>query len=117
MYSIEVLKRFRHPKYEGEIRDADTKLRVGNGICNDRLEIFIKMKDGKIKQARYLTYGCPAAVSSAELVCEKAEGKTIKQALKTSMTQIRKDLHLPEFKHHCCEMAVNALRGALKKLK
>ena len=115
MYSKAVLKRFRHPKYEGEIRNADTKLRVGNGICSDRLEIFIKMKDEKIIQARYLTYGCPAVVSSAELVCEKVEGKTPKQALKISVKQIIKDLKLPDFKSHCCKMVIEALRGALKK--
>jgi len=115
MYSKEVLKRFRHPKLEGEIRNADAKVTVGNGICTDRLQLYIKMKGNRIKDIKYLTYGCPAAVSSAELVCELAKGKTLKIASKITFTKVLKKLKLPQGKYHCCKMSITALKEVIKK--
>jgi len=114
-YSKEVLKRFRHPKHEGKIYKADSVSNVGNGICQDRLELSLSIKNGRIKNIKYLTYGCPAATSSAEMVCELAKGRTIKAAKNIKLIQILKKLKLPKEKHHCSEMGLKALKEALKK--
>ena len=115
MYTKEVLKRFKNPKFVGEIKDADAIGEVGNPRCGDVMKIFLKIEKDTIKDIRFLTYGCPAAISSSEALCELAKNKTLKDALKITHKDIVKKLgDLPSIKQHCSVLGAEALQKAIK---
>jgi len=114
MYSKKVLKHFQNPKYAGDIKDADAVAQVGNMKCGDVMEMFIKVENGKIKDIRFKTYGCAAAIAASDMVCEFVKGKTLEQAMKVTHAQIAKSLGgLPEMKMHCSSLAIAALKKAI----
>jgi nitrogen fixation NifU-like protein len=113
-YSKKVLKHFYNPKYAGEIKDADSVAEVGNMKCGDVMEMFIKVDKGKIKDIRFKTYGCAAAIAASDMVCEYVKGRTLKEAEKVTHNQIAKALGgLPAIKMHCSALAIAALKKAI----
>ena len=118
MYSKKVLQHFQNPRFVGEIKDADGVGEVGNIKCGDIMEVFIKVKDNKIVDIKFKTYGCVAAIASSDVLCELAKGKTIEQALKITDRQIAKHLgNLPLIKLHCSVLGQKALKEAIKDYK
>jgi nitrogen fixation NifU-like protein len=119
MYSKKILERFQKPKFAGKIEDADAVGRVGNLKCGDIMEIFIKVKDNKIKDIKFLTYGCVAAVASSDVLCELAKGKTLGQALKITSKDVIKALggEVPLIKIHCSVLAQDALKKAIENYR
>lgn len=123
MYTAKTLKRFRKPKFAGEIKNADSIGKVGNLRCGDVMEIFIKVRKNKkgkevIEDISFLTYGCVAAIASTDIICELAKGKTLEKALKiTSKDVIKKLGKVPEIKHHCSVLGLNALKEAINKYR
>lgn len=116
-YSKKALQRFRNPKFAGEIKKADSIGEVGNFKCGDILRIYLKVKNNIIKDIKFKTYGCPAAIASTDQICELVKGKTVTQALKiTSKDVIKKLGKMPAIKFHCSVMGIEALREAIKKL-
>ena len=119
MYSKEVIERFRHPKHLGEIKDADAIGRVGNAMCGDVMEIYVKIdknKEGKdyIKDIKVKTYGCVAAISSSDVLCDLAIGKTLEEAEKITKDDVVSKLgSLPPVKIHCSVLASEALKKAI----
>ena len=87
MYSKKILNRFQKPKFAGELKDADGVGQVGNMKCGDIMKVFIKVeKKGDkeyIKDIKFLTYGCVAAIASSDYLCQIAKGKTLEDAKKT----------------------------------
>ena len=115
MYSKEVMEHFKNPKYLGEIKNADGVGAVGNPVCGDVMKIFIKVKDNVIKDIKVKTFGCVAAISTSDVVCELALGKTIEEALKITKDDVVKELkELPKEKIHCSLLALDALKKAIK---
>ena len=117
MYSKETIKRFQKPKFVGEMKDADAVGQEGNVKCGDIMKIFLKVDDKseKIKDIKFQTYGCVAAIAASDAMCELAKGKTIKQALDISYDQIIKKLgDLPQVKIHCSVLGTKALKNAIK---
>ena len=118
MYSKKVLNRFQKPKFVGEIKKADAVGEVGNVKCGDVMKVFIKVKDNKIQDIKFKTYGCVAAIASSDYLCEIAKGKTMEQALKiTSKDVIKKMGNVPVIKLHCSVLAQNALKKAIENYK
>ena len=118
MYTNKVMEHFKHPKYVGEIKDADAVGKVGNPTCGDVLWIYIKVKDNKIADIKVKTFGCVAAISTSDVVCELAKGKTLEEAEKIDKDDIIKELgELPPEKIHCSVLAQHALRDAIKKYR
>lgn len=114
MYSKETLARFKKPKFAGEMKDADGVGQLGNVRCGDVLKIFIKVKDNKIKDIKFLTYGCVAAIAASDMMCELAKGKTLEAALKIKYDDIIKRLgDLPQIKYHCSVLSTAALKKAI----
>jgi nitrogen fixation NifU-like protein len=116
-YDKKVIKRFLNPKFAGEIKNADGVGRVGNAACGDVMEVFIKVspKSQKIKDIRFKTMGCVAAIASSDAVCELAKGKTIANAKKIGKRDILKKVgSLPQIKHHCSILGEEALLKAIK---
>ena len=123
-YTKEVMKRFLKPKHMGEIKDADAIGKVGNAKCGDIMWVYLKIdkdkKTGKekIKDIKFKTMGCVAAIASSDAVCEVAKGKTLEQALKITKKDIVKKLgSLPPIKYHCSILGEEALLSAINDYK
>jgi len=113
-----LIQRFRFPQFAGEIDDADTVGEVGNFKCGDIMKIFLKVKDNIITDIKFQTYGCVAAISSTDMVCEMAKGMTLDEAEKlTSKDVVSKLGEIPEVKVHCSILGTNALREAIKNYR
>jgi len=118
-YSKEVIKRFTHPKNFGEIKNADAVGRVGNPRCGDIMKLYIKIekKKGKeiIKDIKFHTLGCAAAIATSDMACDLVKGKTLKGAQKIDYKKIIKALgDLPAIKIHCSVLAREGLKAAVK---
>jgi nitrogen fixation NifU-like protein len=119
-YGKSVMKRFLKPKFAGELKNASGIGQVGNAACGDIMRVFIKVdkdKKGqeKIKDIRFKTMGCVAAIASSDAVCEIAKGKTIEDAKKINKKNILQRVgKLPQVKHHCSILGEEALLAAIK---
>ena len=115
MYSKKVMEHFRNPKNMGEIKDADGVGTVGNPVCGDIMTIYIKVKDDKIADIKFKTFGCGAAIATSSMITELAKGKTLDEALKITRDDVADELDgLPPIKMHCSNLAADALREAIK---
>ncbi len=118
MYSDKVMEHFKNPRNVGEIKDADGVGTVGNPVCGDMMTIYIKVKDGKIADIKFKTYGCGAAIATSSMTTELAMGKTIEEAEKITRQSVADALDgLPPVKMHCSNLASDALIEAIKDYK
>jgi len=114
-YSEKVMEHFKNPRNVGEIPDADGIGDVGNTICGDIMRLYIKVEDGKIKDAKFKTFGCGAAIATSSMVTEIVKGKTVEDALKISNKAVAEALGgLPSVKMHCSVLAEQALKSAIE---
>jgi len=116
MYSDKIIKRFRNPKFVGELKNPDGFGQVGNMKCGDVMKIYLKIKDGKISNIKFQTYGCIAAIASSDAMCELARGKTLAQARKITFKDIIKKMggDVPKLKVHCSVLGTEALKKAIE---
>lgn len=120
MYSKKVLQNFYSPKNFGEIKNPDAVGKVGNPVCGDMMEVYLRLdKDKKkIKDIKFKTFGCVAAIATSSMLTQMAKGKTIEEALEITDKDIIDNLEgLPPIKHHCSVLACKALGEALKNYK
>jgi len=114
-YSEKVMEHFRNPRNVGEIENPDGIGHVGNPVCGDILELYIKVKDNIIVDAKFKTFGCGAAIATSSMVTELVKGKTIDKALKISNKAVAEALGgLPPIKMHCSVLAEDALESAIE---
>jgi nitrogen fixation NifU-like protein len=114
MYSDIVLEHFMHPRNVGEIPDADGVGSVGNPICGDMMTFYIKVKDGRIEDVKFKTFGCGAAIAVSSIVTEMVKGKTLEEAKSITKQQIAEQLGgLPPQKMHCSNLGTEALAEAI----
>ena len=114
-YTDKVKDHFFHPRNVGEIKDADGIGTVGNPKCGDVMTIFIKVKDDKIIDIKFKTFGCAAAVASSSIATEMVKGKKLDEAIKLTRDDVANELGgLPAVKLHCSNLAADALREAIK---
>ncbi len=114
MYSDIVLDHFMHPRNVGEIPDADGVGSVGNPICGDMMTFYIKVKDGRIEDVKFKTFGCGAAIAVSSIVTEMVKGKTLEEAKAITKQQIAEQLGgLPPQKMHCSNLGTEALAEAI----
>ena len=115
MYSPKVMLHFSNPQNVGEIPDADGVGTVGNPVCGDLMTIYIKVKDDRIEDIKFKTFGCGAAIATSSMVTLMAKGKTLDEALKITRDDVAKELDgLPPQKMHCSNLAAEALEAAIK---
>lgn len=115
MYSEKVMDHFRNPRNVGEIPEADGVGTVGNPVCGDLMTIYIKVKDNRIEDIKFKTFGCGAAVATSSMTTELAKGKTIEEARKISRNDVAESLGgLPPVKMHCSNLASDALKAAIE---
>ncbi len=114
-YSEKVMDHFINPRNVGEIKDADGIGEVGNPRCGDIMKMFIKIKDNKISDIKFLTFGCGAAVATSSMVTELVKGKTLEQALEITNKEVANALDgLPPIKMHCSNLAEEAIKAAIE---
>lgn len=120
MYNQKVLAHFSHPHNQGVIKNADGVGQVGNPVCGDIMKVYISVGRNKaqaevIKNIKFETLGCGAAIATSSMLTEMAKGKTIKEALKIGKLDIARELGgLPPAKLHCSVLAHEALAAAVK---
>ena len=113
-YSEKVMEHFRNPRNVGEIEDPDGIGHVGNPVCGDIMELYIKVKDNIIADAKFKTFGCGAAIATSSIVTELVKGKSVDEALKISNRAVAEALGgLPPVKMHCSVLAEEALKSAI----
>ena len=114
-YSKKVMEHFLHPKNIGEMKDHDGFAEVGNPVCGDQLGFYIKVKDGKLKNVKFLSFGCASNIATASILTEKVKGMSVEDAKKFNWNKIVKDLGgLPKQKVHCSILAVDGLKKAIE---
>jgi len=114
MYSEKVMEHFKNPRNVGEIENPDGIGHVGNAVCGDVMELYIKVEDGIIVDAKFKTFGCGAAIATSSMVTELVMGKKVEEALKISNRAVAEALGgLPSIKMHCSVLAEEALKSAI----
>jgi nitrogen fixation NifU-like protein len=118
MYTEKVMEHFTNPRNVGEIPDANGVGEVGNPTCGDIMKIFLKVEDNVIKDIKFKTFGCGAAIATSSMVTEMALGKTIDEALEITNKKVAEMLDgLPPQKMHCSNLAADALHKAIEDYK
>ena len=116
MYSEKVMDHFQHPRNVGEIEDASGVGTVGNAKCGDIMRMFLDIDDEThiIKECKFKTFGCGAAVATSSMATELVKGKNIQQALEVTNKAVMEALDgLPPVKVHCSLLAEEAIHAAL----
>ncbi len=115
MYSEKVIDHFTNPRNVGEIENADGVGQVGNAKCGDIMRITLDIEDNIIKDVKFKTFGCGAAVATSSMVTEMVKGKTLEEALEISNATVAEALDgLPQTKMHCSNLAADAVHAAIK---
>jgi len=115
MYSDKVMDHFMNPRNVGEITEADGVGEVGNAKCGDIMRIYLDIEGDVIKDVKFKTFGCGAAVATSSMVTEMVKGKTIEEGLKITNAAVAEALDgLPPAKMHCSNLAADALHAAIK---
>ena len=120
LYTPKVMETFKNPHNYGRIKNASGIGKVGNPVCGDVMWLYIKVVKNKkgeeiIKDIKFETFGCVAAISTSSIITDLVKGKTIKEALKITKDNIVESLGgLPKIKYHCSILAVDALKEAIK---
>jgi len=114
-YSEKVMEHFTKPRNIGEVAEPDGIGEVGNPVCGDMMKFTIKVKDNRIEDVKYLTFGCGAAIAVSSMVSEMAKGKTLEEALQITNKQVAEELGgLPGNKMHCSNLGADALHKAIE---
>lgn len=115
IYTEKVKEHFFNPRNVGEMTDADGVGTVGNPTCGDVMTIYIKVKNDKISDIKFKTYGCTAAIATSSITTELVKGMSLDDALKLSRDTVADQLGgLPAIKMHCSNLATDALKEAIK---
>ena len=115
MYSDKVLDHFKNPRNVGEIENPDGEGSVGNPVCGDMMTIYLKIKDDRIDDIKFKTFGCGAAIATTSMTTELAKGKTLDEAMGITRDMVAEALDgLPPVKMHCSNLATDALHDAIK---
>jgi nitrogen fixation NifU-like protein len=108
------MEHFKNPRNVGEIENPDGIGHVGNAVCGDVMELYIRVEDGIIVDAKFKTFGCGAAIATSSMVTELVKGKKVEEALKISNRAVAEALGgLPSIKMHCSVLAEEALKSAI----
>jgi len=115
MYSEKVMDHFKNPRNMGEIPDADGVGTVGNPVCGDLMTIYIKVKDNRLEDIKFKTFGCGSAIATSSMITELAKGKTLEEGMKITRANVADSLGgLPPVKMHCSNLAADALHAAIE---
>ncbi len=113
-YSETVIDHFEHPRNAGEMESPDGEATVRNPVCGDRMQVMLRIADGRIAKMQWLTRGCPPAIATSSWTSEHVEGWTLEEAEALTRERIAEGIGgLPKDKVHCSVLAADALRRAI----
>jgi len=114
-YSAKVIEHFANPRNVGEIENPDGVGEIGNPVCGDIMKLFIKVKDNRIVDVKFKTFGCGAAIATSSMITELVKNKTLEEAERISRKTVADALGgLPPNKLHCSNLAADALHKAIE---
>lgn len=114
LYSDKVMDHFRNPRNLGEMPDADGIGEVGNAKCGDIMRVYIKVRDGIITDAKFMTFGCGSAIATSSMATEMIKNKPVSEAVKLTNKAVVEALDgLPTHKIHCSVLAEEAVKAAV----
>ncbi len=117
-YSKKVMDHFMNPRNVGVLENPDGYGKVGNPVCGDLMEIYIKVENDIITDIKFKTFGCGSAIATSSMVTEIAIGKNVDEAMKITRNDVANELDgLPPQKMHCSNLAADALQAAIKDYK
>ena len=115
IYSEKVMDHFMNPRNVGEIENPDGVGEEGNPVCGDMMTFYIKVKDNRLEDVKFKTFGCGAAIAVSSMVSEMAKGKTLKEAMEITPRSVADELEgLPKNKFHCSNLGAQALNKAIQ---
>ncbi|MCE0484799.1 MAG: Fe-S cluster assembly scaffold protein NifU [Methylacidiphilales bacterium] len=115
LYNETVMDHFLNPRNMGDFQEADGVGEVGAAACGDIMKISLKIRDGKIEDARFKTFGCGSAIASSSMATELIKGRTLEEAKSFSNQEVVDALGgLPPVKIHCSVLAEEALKAAIE---
>ena len=115
VYGEKVMEYFMNPRNVGEIENPDGVGEVGNPVCGDMMTFYIKVKDDRLEDVKFKTFGCGAAIAVSSMVSEMAKGKTLEEAMKITPRSVADELEgLPKNKLHCSNLGAQALNKAIQ---
>ena len=114
VYSEKVMEHFMNPRNVGEIENPDGVGEIGNPVCGDMMTFYIKVKDNRLDDIKFKTFGCGAAIAVSSIVSEMAMGKTLEEVRKITPALVAQELEgLPKNKYHCSNLGAQALNKAV----
>ncbi|CCY04650.1 MAG: Fe-S cluster assembly scaffold protein NifU [Eubacteriales bacterium] len=114
MYSEKVMETFKNPQNVGEVENYNAIGTVGNATCGDIMQITLRIEDDIIKDAKFKTFGCAAAIASSSVATTMVIGKTLDEALQLKNKDVIESLEgLPPQKIHCSVLAEEAIKAAI----
>jgi nitrogen fixation NifU-like protein len=121
-YSDKVIDHYENPRNVGTLAKDPDDAEVGTGLvgapaCGDVMRLQIRVKDGRIADAKFKTFGCGSAIASSSLATEMIKGMTLDQAAQIKNTMIVEELNLPPVKIHCSVLAEDAIKAAIEDYK
>jgi nitrogen fixation NifU-like protein len=118
IYSDKVMDHFANPRNVGVLSDADGVGQVGNPVCGDMMTFYIKVRDGRLADIKFQTFGCGAAIAVSSIVSEMAMGKTLAEGLALTNEKVAEELGgLPKNKMHCSNLGADALHAAIENFQ
>jgi len=115
VYSEKVMDHFMNPRNVGEIENPDGVGEEGNPVCGDMMTFYIKVKDNRLEDVKFKTFGCGAAIAVSSMVSEMAKDKTLEEAMKITPQLVAVELEgLPKNKLHCSNLGAQALHKAIE---
>ena len=116
-YSEKFKNEFLRPQNIGKIKDPDSYVSI-KGVCGDTIEIYLIVRDGKVRDIKFMTDGCGATITCASYVTRTSKGKSLEEALQIKPEDIEKYFEgLPEEHKHCAKLAVITLKAVIEKYK
>ena len=118
LYSDKVMDHFMNPRNVGDIPSADGVGEVGNPVCGDMMTFYIKVKNDRLEDVKFKTFGCGAAIAVSSMVSEMAKGKTLEEAMHITNESVAEELGgLPKNKMHCSNLGADALHAAIENYR
>ena len=115
VYSKRVLDHFQNPRNMGVMENPDAEATVGNRTCGDVMKVMIRVEDDRIRDIKFQTMGCVAAIATSSMATEMVKGKSLGEAKRITSEDVAEALgKLPPIKVHCSNLAADALRAAIK---
>ena len=115
VYNEKVMEHFMNPRNVGEIENPDGIGEEGNPVCGDMMTFYIRVKDERLEDVKFKTFGCGAAIAVSSIVSEMAKGKTLEEAMKITPRSVADELEgLPKQKFHCSNLGAQALHKAIE---